>query len=146
VPTQRDDPYPNFKFTVDLGDGAQLGFSEVELPSGEIEVIEYREGSERTNSARRLPGRTSYPNVVLRRGVSGRTELSDWWQSARFGLAERRNVTIVLTNERHEPVQRWVLRDAWPAKLSYGPLDALGNEILIESLELAHEGFETETV
>ena len=146
MPTKRDDPYLNFNFVVDLGQGDQAGFSEVELPSGEIEVIEYREGGDKVSSARKLAGRASYPNVVLRRGLAGRTDLSGWWTSVRDGVRDRRTVTIVLTNEAHEPVQRWVLRNAWPAKLEYGKLNALGNEVLIESLELAHEGFVTEGV
>ena len=43
---QRDNPYPNFNFVVDIGLGDEIGFSEVDLPAGEIEVIEYREGNE----------------------------------------------------------------------------------------------------
>ena len=66
---QRDNPYLNFNFLVDLGLGDELGFSEVEVPSGEIEVIEYREGGDRVNSARKLPGLAKYPNVTLKRGI-----------------------------------------------------------------------------
>jgi len=46
VAVQRDNPYPNHNFEVSIAGIADdnLGFSEVELPSGEIAVIEYREG------------------------------------------------------------------------------------------------------
>jgi phage tail-like protein len=144
MPVRRDNPYANFNFVVELGGEEAGGFSEVDLPSGEIEVIEYREGADRVSAVRKLPGRVTYANVVLKRGIAGRLELYDWWKSVRDGSIDRRNVSITLLDEARQPVQRWVLRNAWPAKLDYSRLDARGNEVAIETLELAHEGFETE--
>ena len=141
---QRDNPYLNFNFTVDIGTGEELGFSEVEAPSGEIEVIEYREGSDKSNTARKLAGRAKYSNVTLRRGITGNTELYQWWTSIRDGQVERRNVTITLLDEQRQPVLRWLLRNAWPVKLEGPALNATGNEVAIESLELSHEGLELE--
>ncbi len=141
---QRDNPYANYNFVVDIGQGDQVGFSEAELPAGEIEVIEYREGNDKVSSARKLPGRVSYPNVVLERGLAGGMELFEWWKSVRDGSPDRRNVSITLLDEQRNPVQRWQLRNAWPTKFHSSPLNALGNEIVIETLELAHEGFDTE--
>ena len=141
---QRDNPYLNFNFLVDLGLGDEMGFSEVEVPSGEIEVIEYREGGDRVNSARKLPGLTKYPNVTLKRGITGRTDLFEWWKSVRDGQVQRRNVTITLLDEQRQAVLRWHLRDAFPVKLEGPTLNATGNEVAIETLELAHEGLEIE--
>jgi phage tail-like protein len=144
VAVQRDNPYLNFNFVVDIGLGDELGFSEVEAPSGEIEVIEYREGADRVNTARKLPGLAKYPNVTLKRGVTGGTDLFEWWKSARDGQVQRRNVTITLLDEQRQPVLRWLLRNAWPVKIDGPSLNATGNEVAIESLELAHEGLELE--
>jgi phage tail-like protein len=144
VPVQRDNPYVNFNFTVDIGAGEGLSFSEVDLPSGELEVISYREGGDKSSTARKLPGRATYANVTLKRGVTGRLELFEWWREVRDGNLDRRNVTVTLLDEQRSPVQRWLLRNAWPAKLDYSPLNALGNEVVIETLELAHEGFEVD--
>lgn len=141
---RRDNPYANYNFVVQLGGDEVGGFSEVDLPDGELEVIEYREGSDSVSSARKLPGRVKYANVMLKRGLAGRGELFQWWKSVRDGQVARRDVAITLLDEQRQPVQRWVLRNAWPTKLDYSPLNALGNEVAIESLELAHEGFETE--
>ena len=85
-----------------------------------------------------------YPNVTLKRGITGNLELFDWWKAARDGQLLRRDVTITLLDEQRQEVQRWRLRDAWPAKIEAGPLNAQGNEVAIETLELAHEGFEIE--
>ena len=139
---QRDNPYPSHNFVVDIGGGDTIGFSEVELPSGAIELIEYREGSDPARSTRKLPGLVNYSNVTLRRGITGSLELYQWWNTVREGQLLRRNVTITLLDEQRQPVLRWRLRDAWPAKLEAGPLNAHANEVAIEMLELAHEGFE----
>jgi phage tail-like protein len=144
VAVQRDNPYLNFNFLVDLGLGEEMGFSEVEVPSGEIEVIEYREGGDRVNSARKLPGLAKYPNVTLKRGITGRTDLFEWWKSVRDGQVQRRNVTITLLDEQRQAVLRWHLRDAFPVKIEGPSLNASGNEVAIETLELAHEGLEVE--
>ena len=144
MPVQRDNPYASFNFAVDLGAGESLWFSEVDLPSGELEVIEYREGGDKLSTPRKLPGLARYANVVLRRGVTGRLDLFEWWDALRGGSPDRRTVSITLHDEQHNPVQRWVLRNAWPAKLDWSRLDARANEVVIETLELAHEGFEVD--
>ena len=144
MPVQRDNPYVNFNFVVDIGAGEGLGFSEVDLPSGELAVIAYREGGDKSQTARKLPGLATYANVTLTRGVTGRLELFEWWREVRAGNLDRRNVTITLLDEQRSPVQRWLLRNAWPAKLDFGPLNALGNDVVIETLELAHEGFDVD--
>lgn len=141
---QRDNPYANYNFVVDIGGGAEIAFAEVELPAAEIEVIEYREGADGRSSSRKLPGRVRYGNVVLRRGVSGRLELWEWFKAVRDGQLQRRDVTITLLDEQRQAVQRWLLRDAWPTKYDPSDLNAKGNEVLIELLELAVESIEVE--
>ena len=142
---QRDNPYPNHNFEVSIVGVADdnLGFSEVELPSGEIEVIEYREGGDAA-TVRKLPGLVKYPNVTLKRGVNGYLDLYNWWKAARDGDVRRTDVTIKLLDEQRQEVMRWNLSRAWPVKLEAGPLNAQANEVAIETLELAHEGFEIE--
>ncbi|MGH3070639.1 MAG: phage tail protein [Gaiellaceae bacterium] len=141
---QRENPYANFNFIVDLGFGEDLLFAEAEIPAAEIEAIEYREGGDRTSAARKLPGRVRYGNVVLRRGISGRLELWEWFKAVRDGQPARRDVTITLLDEARSPVQQWRLRDAWPAKFDASDLNAKGNEVVIETLELAVESIDVE--
>ena len=141
---QRDNPYPNHNFEVTIvGVADDLGFREVELPSGEIEVIQHRDGRDAT-TPRKLPGLVTYPNVTLKRGINGYLGLYNWWKSARDGNVQRADVSIKLVDEQRQEVMRWNLSRAWPVKLEAGPLNALGNEVAIETLELAHEGFELE--
>lgn len=140
---QRDNPYPNFNFVVD-GLGAEIAFAEVELPSAEIETIEYREGADRTNASRKLPGRVRYGNVVLRRGVAGDLALWQWFREVSQGQQVRRDVTVTLLDEARNAVQQWRFREAWPVKYDPSDLNAKGNEVLIETLELAVESIDVE--
>lgn len=139
---QRKNPYSNFNFVVDIG--AEIAFAEAEIPAAEIEAIEYREGGDRTSGARKLPGRVRYGNVVLRRGIDGGLELWEWFKTVRDGVVERRDVTITLLDEARNPVQQWRLRNAWPAKYEPSGLKAKGNEVLIETLELAVESIDVD--
>lgn len=142
---QRDNPYPNFNFSVDIGASVgEIGFAEAEIPSAEIAVIEYREGGAHTSAVRKLPGRVTYGNVVLHRGIDGGLSLWEWFKETRDGNLSRRNVTVTLLDETRNPVQTWRFRDAWPVKYVTSDLNAQGNEVVIETLELAHEGLEIE--
>lgn len=144
MPQRRDDPYPDFNFRLELEGLEVAGFSEVRLPEGRIESIAYREGTDTTSAARLLPGRVEYGRLVLRRGFAGDATLFQWWQEVLQGNLERRNVAVVLLDEQRQEVARWLLRRAWPAKWGGPELRGLGNEVVIETLELAHEGIELE--
>lgn len=141
---QRDNPYANFNFVVDAGFGEEIAFAEVELPAAEIETIEYREGADRTNASRKLPGRVRYGNVVFRRGITGSLGLWQWFEQAAAGQIARRDVRVTLLDEARNPVQQWRFRDAWPVKYDPSDLNAKGNEVLIETLELAVESIDLE--
>ncbi len=141
---QRENPYANFNFVVAVDGLEEIGFAEVELPAAEIETIEYREGADRTNASRKLPGRVRYGNLVLRRGISGRLDVWQWFDAVRNGTPDRRDVTVTLLDEQRQPVQQWRFRDAWPTKYDPSDLNAKGNEIAIELLELACESIDVE--
>jgi phage tail-like protein len=142
---KRGDPYRNFNFLVDFGAGDPVGFCEVVLPEGSIAVVEYREGSDKLNVARKLPGRAHLGNVVLRRGFAGDLSLYAWWNGLRHGAQDFRAVRIeLLSEDRSSTVAAWHLRRAWPVRIAFGPLRGLGDEVLVETLELAFDDFELE--
>jgi phage tail-like protein len=142
MPSVRQDPYLDFNFLVEIDGVTAAGFSEAELPEGRIEAVAYREGSDKTSAARLLPGRVSYSPLVLRRGFAGDAALFQWWRAVAQGTLDRRNVSVILLDEQRQEVARWNLRRAWPAKWEGPALNALGNDVAIETLELAHEGIE----
>jgi phage tail-like protein len=137
----RNDPYGNFNFQVEIDGIAQAGFAEVVMPEASVQVIQYREGNER-NTVRKLPGLVSYGNIILRWGCTRSTELYDWWKTVVEGHAERRNMSIILLDEGRNKAKRWNVGNAFPVRYHIGDLNAKGNGTLIEELEIAHEGFE----
>ena len=54
---------------------------------------------------------------------------------------EPTDVHIDLLNEKHEPLSSWVFTRAWPVKWAVSDLKATGNEVVIETLELAYASF-----
>ncbi|MGH3104240.1 MAG: phage tail protein [Gaiellaceae bacterium] len=139
-----EQPYRNFNFRVEIDGLAVADFSEVEVPDVSIEVVEYREGTDRVSGSRKLPGRARFGNVVLRRGVTDNLELYGWFRAVLNGDLQRRNVAIVLQNAEREDVRRWLVRGAWIAKYEGPTLNAEGNDVAIETVELACEGLELE--
>lgn len=135
-----DYPLPKFHFQVEWG-GARIGFTEVSGLDVETEVIEYRDGSLREFSKLKIPGMQKYSNVTLKRGVfKSDNDYFKWWNTVSLNTVERRDVIVSLLNEAHEPVMVWKIKNAWPAKIGSTDLKADGNEIAIESIELAHDG------
>lgn len=139
-------PFSNFHFQVEIG-GNRLGFTEVSGLDIQVEAIEYREGNSPVYTPTKIPGQHRFSNIVLKRGLmKGDNEFYQWIQTAMSREVERRDMTISLLNERHEPVFIWKVRNAFPVKYSGPHLKSDANEIAIETLELAHEGLSVESL
>lgn len=84
-------------------------------------------------------------NITLKRGsFASDNEYFEWYNSVQLNTIERRNITISLLNEQHEPSVVWKVKQAWPIKIQSTDLKADGNEVAIESMELVHEGLSIE--
>ena len=86
---QRDRPYPNSNFLVDLGDGdpntVQAGLIEVVLPDARVQVVEYRSGNDKSNDPHKLTTQTGYGNLILKRATHGSLTWYAWWNEVRNG-------------------------------------------------------------
>lgn len=135
-----DYPLPKFHFQVQWG-GTRIGFTEISGLDVETEIIEYRDGALREFSKLKIPGMQKYPNVIMKRGVfKSDNDYFNWWNTVSLNTVQRRDVIVSLLNEAHEPVMVWKIKNAWPTKIGSTDLKADGNEIAIESIELAHDG------
>jgi phage tail-like protein len=137
----RNDPYRRFNFLLEIDGVTKAGFSEVSGLTTETTVIEYREGNERATT-RKIPGLTKYSNIVLKRGITRDRSLWDWRKTVIAGATLRTSGSIILLDESRQEVARWNFREAWPCKWEGPALNAKSSEMAIETLELAHEGFE----
>lgn len=133
-------PLSKFHFSVDWG-GTKIGFTEVSGLDVETEVIEYRQGASPEYSKIKMPGMQKFSNITLKRGTfKSDNEYYNWWNTVKLNTIERRDITIKLLNEDHDPVVTWKIKNAWPTKIQSTDLKADGNEVAIESMELVHEG------
>ncbi|MDX1910225.1 MAG: phage tail protein [Saprospiraceae bacterium] len=138
-------PVPKFHFSVDWG-GTRLGFTEVSGLDVQLEVIEYRAGDSPEYFKTKQPGMKKFSNITLKRGTFvGDNQFYDWLNTVQLNKIERRDVTITLLNENHEPIVVWKVKNAFPTKVQSTDLKADGNEVAIETMELVHEGLTIES-
>ena len=135
-------PLPVFSFNVEWG-GQRVGFSEVSGLTQENQAIEYRDGSFPEYSAIKMPGMRKFSNVTLKRGiVKSDNDFAKWLATVKLNKVERRDIIVSLLNEERQPVMVWKIQNAFPVKVEGPGLKATGNEVAIESIEIAHEGLE----
>ena len=133
-------PIVKFHFQVEWG-GTKIGFTEVSGLDVETEVVEYRQGASKEYSKIKMPGMQKFSNITLKRGTFATdNEFFDWWNTVKLNTIERRDISISLLNEEHEPVVVWKVKNAWPSKIQPTDLKADGNEVAIETMEIVHEG------
>ena len=145
----RNDPLRNFRYRLEIDNITQAGFSEVAIAETTIDAVDYREGTDPPHM-RKLSGLTKYGNITLKWGLTtggNALELFRWHNDISSGqIKERRKkVVIVVQDEAGADSARFVISDAWPVKYDPSDLNAKGNEVLIELLELANEGIERVT-
>ena len=139
-------PLPKFHFQVEWG-GTKLGFTEITGLDVETSPIEYREGSMNEFNVIKFPGMQKYGNITMKRGIfRGDNEYFDWWNTVSLDKVERRDLTISLLNEEHEPVMVWRVKNAWPCKVQSTDLKSDDSNVAIETLEVCHEGLVMEAV
>ncbi len=135
-------------------------FSEVNGLNAELTIEDYHAGGE-NGAVKRFVKAGSYPNLVLKRGVTFNTDVWDWHQQVLHGTdAMIRKSGVVLLLERasfvkggagnagldllaqmtRPPVAAWFFERALPARLVGPALDAKTSAVAIEALELSHEG------
>ena len=126
---------------------SDAGFSEVGGLEANIDVKSYAEGG-RAEGNRQLVGRTTYPNLVLKRGMSRNFESWQWFTNVARGVrpVPRKGIIIELLDaaDRTNVVARWLVSSAVPVKMKCNDLNAKTGEVAIEEMHLAHEGLELE--
>jgi len=139
---QRTDPYLAFQYQVEIESVTVGGFSEVTGLQVETEIKEYREGG-LNEYMHRLAGPTRYPsNLILKRGLTDVDILIRWHQQVTQGAVKRFNGSIVLLDISGQERWRWNFLQAYPVKWIGPYLRANATEVALETLELAHNGFQ----
>jgi phage tail-like protein len=136
------DPYRNYNFKLEIQGVTQGHFTQCSTIGARVQALSYREGGLQ-QVVRRLPGQVEYGDVTLRYGLTSSNELWLWFLTAVKGTVERKNVSVImLAADGSTEVMRWNLVNVWPREWRGAPLDALGQEVAIESLTLVYETLE----
>jgi phage tail-like protein len=115
------------------------GFSECTGIEFTMQPEEYKEGG-RNGAVLKFPSRITWSNLTLKRGIAISTDLWDWHYGFVIGQGTRRDGTITLLDETRQPNRIWYFSRGLPVKYSGASLNALQNQVAIESIEIAHEG------
>ncbi|QDB79386.1 phage tail protein [Georgenia sp. 311] len=140
--TRTNDPLVSFNFKVEI-EGITVGdFAEVTGLGSTIESIDYREGGENT-TVRKLPGKTTYSDIVLKRGTTkGDNTLYDWHREVVSGVVTLRSGSIIVTDRQGTEVLRYNFINAWPKEFKPADYNATASSVATESVTFAHEGLE----
>ncbi|MDE3196597.1 MAG: phage tail protein [Acidobacteriota bacterium] len=132
--------FSSSRFVVAIDGMVPTAFTEVTGLQASAAVVEVREGSD-PGSIRKQPGQTSYENLILVRPLTKDLSLWNWMQQSLAGSQAKRNLSVTLLDSQENPAIRWSLRNAFPVKWTGPTLNAVSNDIAIETLELAYEQF-----
>jgi phage tail-like protein len=137
-------PLPKFYFSVEGFPGTPV-FQEVSGLDVEAQIIEYRTSDSAVFSQMKMPGVRQVGNATLKKGVFvAGDDLWTWFTAIKMNTIERSTITINLLDESGSPAMTWTLHNAFPTKLTGTDLESDGNEVAVETIELAFERIEVE--
>lgn len=134
-----DDPYNNFKYTVEI-DGAEIGgFTKISGIGLGSDLMEYREGGVNTD-VHLFPDQLHASNVELHRGFTHYDKFVEWMIEAMNSPADaaQHDIEITMANDSGESVWGWELTQAFPVRWEGPELEESGG-IALELVELAYE-------
>jgi phage tail-like protein len=133
-------PLAKFRFEVKW-DSTVMSFQEVSGLDMETQPVEYRHGDSKAFSVVKMPGIKKYGNITMKKGVfKADKKFWDWFNEIKMNTIKRKPVTISLLDESGAPTMVWTLTNAWPTKITGTDLKSEGNEVAVETIEIAHEG------
>jgi phage tail-like protein len=116
-------------------------FQAVSGLSVEYDMEEYKEGGE-NRFTHKMPVRTKYADLVLKRGMLVDSEVFNWCIKAfRDREFKPTDLSIILMNEKGQPLRVWNVTHAIPKKWQVSDLNANDNSVVIETLELIYQYF-----
>lgn len=133
-----------FHFRVEvlgLGADSDMRFTEVAGLNVELATEEVVEGGQ-NRFTQKFPVRTKYPELVLKRGLLVRSEVTEWAQRCIEDFEiEPKDVNVTLLDAEHKPLMTWHLVGAYPTKWAVSDLNATSNTVSVETLQLFYQYF-----
>lgn len=137
-------PLPTFNFKVEIGNLGVITFKEV-FGLEEEQVMENKSENRQDIPSTHVPGSWKTKRVIMRKGTFPCNErIFAWLDTFKLHIIQREQVVITLLDECGGPAMVWKLRNAHLIRLAGVTSRQNGGEVLIEELELAHEGLTIE--
>lgn len=155
VDPKKRDPFRNFNYRIVMGGIEVAACRKMSGLTGSVDVVKFRAGNNVASNEELSPGRTHYEPVTLEAGLTTDPEFEKWaLQLIRHDQIIdpprvsdpdfRREVEVFVYDiDNNRPVKKFVLHRAWVSKYTaMSELAAEANEVLIETIEIQHEGFQ----
>jgi phage tail-like protein len=141
--SDHDLEYLGSQFGLEI-DGVELArFTGISGLGYESEVVTFQDTlADGKIITRKRPGRITFPDIVLKRGLSADNALVDWYQTVVNGAVERKSGSVVIYDQTSTEIGRWNFENAWISKWSASDLDAGSDDVMIEEITIAHEYME----
>jgi len=140
----RVDPYAGYNFSVELDGITRAGFRECSGLENSQNAGEYREGTDKNPSVRKIPGLVTYSDITLSRGITADRKLWDWRENVMKGVLERHDISITMLDDAGNAKITWNLYDCWPRQWTGPSLNATADDLAVEQLVLAYERIEVD--
>ncbi|MEX2512687.1 MAG: phage tail protein [Cyclobacteriaceae bacterium] len=116
-------------------------FQEVSGLTATMEMEPIKEGGE-NRFVHQLPVRTSYSELVLKRGKFMGSGILHWCKNAIENYEFKpTNIMISLLNDDHLPLYNWYVINAIPKRLEISGFNAERSEVVIETMALNYQYF-----
>jgi phage tail-like protein len=137
------DPASEWKYFIEIDGLVGGSFSECSGIRAEREVQPVKEGG-RNYIVHKLPGRTTYGDITLRKGVMFSIELWEWMMAGNDnGKVDRYDMTIIhYSNYFNLPARWYNIYNCYPVAWELSSLRADSNALAMESVTLTFERFE----
>lgn len=129
-----------FDFVVSK-DGDDARFQTVSGLAVEYDYESFKEGGE-NRFEHKLPVRTKYADMVLKRGMLTNSKVIKWFLAAfRDREFTPADINVILMSENGNPLRTWNVTHAIPKKWLISDLNANENSVVVETMELTYRYF-----
>lgn len=137
----REDPLPSSSFIVEIDGITTSSFVSVEGIGSDLEVVEYRSGSEK-NEVHLVPGLARAGPITLKRYLDENDELWNWFKDTRDNSVSRISMSVVILDRNHEEKVRYNFHECWPSEYYLEPLESKPSDVALEVIVIQYESME----
>lgn len=142
--TDIENPLVAFNFGLEIEGKLSGYFTKVSGIGSESEVVEHKVVNSETGETiiQKIPGRLTWTNITLSRGVTSNIDVWTWRQQIVDGKVDeaRTNCSVIAYNQAGDEIGRWNLENAWPSKVTGPEMDSGGANLMVEEMTIVHEG------